>query len=854
MISLLPLASRLALLGLLSISAVLPAAFSQNARNPLIWADVPDIAVIRVGETYYMSSTTMHMSPGLPIMKSPDLVNWTTVGYAYDTLVDNPDLRLETDRAAYGQGSWASSLRYHDGVYYASTFSSTSGRTHIYTTRDIEKGPWKETTFSPSLHDHTLFFDDDGKVYMIYGGGRLTLVELQPDLSGIKPGGVNQVVVENVNAVFGADQGGLKGEGSQLFKIKGRYYLVNIASPGSRWSRTVIVHRADKITGPYEGKIVLQDRGIAQGGFIDTPKGDWYAYLFRDNGAVGRIPYLVPVRWADGWPVLGENGKAPMMIDIPAGAQGESGVSGVVASDEFHRAPGERPLPLAWQWNHNPVDSLWSLTDRPGHLRLSTGKLAPTFVRARNTLTQRTFGPRSVASTRVDVSALKDGDVAGLGVLQRNYGYVAVKQENGARHLVMVAAEKDAPVEHASIPLSADVVHLRADCAFQPSPELARFSYSLDGREWIPIGRPAPMSYTMPHFMGYRFALFCYATREAGGHADFDYYRVAPSPESASPRVATDLDGNPLPAAPGSNPIFRDAFTADPAPLVVGDTVYVYVGEDNAKGTEMFTMPAWLCYSSQDLKTWTAHGEVLRPTDFAWGEANSAWASQVVRQGDKFYFYVTARGDSSAPGNNIGVAVADSPLGPFKDALGRPLVTNAMTPDARRPWEDIDPTVLVDDDGTPWMSWGNGDCYLVKLKRNMVELDGPIQKITPPHFVEGPWLYKRGGLYYLVYASMIPPDGWEQISYATAEKITGPWTHRGRITGSAKNSFTIHPGVIEFKNQWYFFYHYAGMALDGEKGGLGRRAVCAEYLFHEPDGAIRPIAQTAAGLGVPPAP
>ena len=325
----------------------------------------------------------------------------------------------------------------------------------------------------------------------------------------------------------------------------------------------------------------------------------------------------------------------------------------------------------------------------------------------------------------------------------------------------------------------------------------------------------------------------------------------ADQPE-AMPRAATTLDGKALPASPGSNPIFRDSFTADPAPLVVGDTVYVYAGKDNAKGEEMFTMPAWLAYSSKDMKTWTSHGEVLRPTDFSWGEANSAWASQVVRHRDKFYFFVTARGDRSAPGNNIGVAVGDSPVGPFKDAIGRPLITNAMTPDAKRPWEDIDPTVLIDDDGTPWMAWGNGDCYLVRLKQNMVELDGPIEKIDLPHYVEGPWLYKRGKLYYLVYASMIPPDGWEQISYATAEKITGPWTHRGRVTGSAENSFTIHPGVVEFKDQWYFFYHYAGMALDGEKGGLGRRAVRVEHLHHEPDGAIRPVAQTAEGVSVPP--
>ena len=512
-------------LALASPSAALATA-ATAARNPLIWADVPDMSVIRVGKTYYMSSTTMHMSPGVPIMKSGDLVNWSLVGYACDTLVDNPAMRLETDRAAYGQGSWASSLRLHDGVYYASTFSSTSGRTHVYTTRDIEKGPWKAISFAPVLHDNTLFFDDDGKVYMIHGAGRLSLVELQPDLSGIKPGGVNRTVVENVNAVFGDDDGGLRGEGSQLFKIKGRYYLVNIASPGSRWSRTVIVHRADHIAGPYEGRIVLQDRGIAQGGFIDTPDGKWYAYLFKDHGAVGRIPWLVPLRWEDGWPVLGENGKAPDTLDIPAGAQGASGASGVVASDEFVRAPGERPLPLAWQWNHNPDDLHWSLTARPGHLRLTTARVDASLTEARNTLTQRTIGPRSSASTSIDVSGMKDGDYAGLSAFQSRYGFVAVKMANGAKSIVMVSAASGSPVEIAGAPLAGDTVHLKVECDFRSSPEVARFFHSPDGVAWAEIGKPSPMSYTMPHFMGYRFALFHFATKTPGGHVDFDHYRV----------------------------------------------------------------------------------------------------------------------------------------------------------------------------------------------------------------------------------------------------------------------------------------------------------------------------------------
>ena len=502
------------------------------AHNPLIWADVPDMAIIRVGKTYYMSSTTMHMSPGLPIMKSTDLVNWRMISYAYETLADNEALNLENGKNAYGQGSWASSLRYHDGVFYASTFSANTGRTHIYTTRDPERGPWKATSFEPSLGDHSLFFDDDGRVYMVHGGGRITLVEMQPDLAGIKPGGVNKVIVDNVNAVFGADQGGLKGEGSQLFKVNGRYYLFNIASPGSRWARTVIISRADTLTGPYESRIALDDRGIAQGGLIDTPEGKWYAYLFKDNGAVGRIPYLVPVTWKDGWPVLGQDGEVPMTLDIPAGGQGVSGVLGIVASDEFDRRPGAPKLPLAWQWNHNPEPRDWSLTKRPGYMRFVTNRVVSTLSEAPNTLTQRTFGPSSSATTRIDVSGMKDGDWAGLTAFQKRYGFVGVKMSQGAKFLVMVSADSDHPEEIASIPLSGPfsgkTVYLRVECDFQPAPEVARFSYSLDGKSWTPIGRPSRLTYTIPHFMGYRFGLFFYSTKTAGGRVDFDYYRIAP--------------------------------------------------------------------------------------------------------------------------------------------------------------------------------------------------------------------------------------------------------------------------------------------------------------------------------------
>jgi beta-xylosidase len=494
---------------------------AASARNPIIHADVPDLAMIRVGDTYYMSSTTMHLSPGLPIMKSKDLVNWQMLNYAYDILGSVDALELKNGKNAYGAGSWASSLRHHQGTFYVTTFASTTGKTYVYTTQDIEKGPWKASSFTPSLHDHSLFFDDDGRVYMLYGGGNLRLVELMADVTGVKPGGFNQVVITNASAVAGTNIM-LNAEGTQMLKHNGKYYVFNIVWPRGGM-RTVLVHRADKITGPYEGRVALQDQGVAQGSLIDTPSGDWFAYLFRDYGAVGRIPYLVPVKWEDGWPVLGENGKVTDTLNLPAST---GAIPGIVASDEFERRAGEATLPLVWQWNHNPDNQLWSLTARPGFLRLTTGRVDTDFLSARNTLTQRTFGPECTGVTALDVSNLKDGDFAGLVLLQKHYGLVGVNAEGGTNYVVMVSAESGSPVEVARVPLEQTKVFLKAECDFQNRADVGRFYYSLDGSAWTKLGNPLKMRYTLPHFMGYRFGLFNYATKTPGGHADFDFFRV----------------------------------------------------------------------------------------------------------------------------------------------------------------------------------------------------------------------------------------------------------------------------------------------------------------------------------------
>jgi beta-xylosidase len=239
---------------------------------------------------------------------------------------------------------------------------------------------------------------------------------------------------------------------------------------------------------------------------------------------VGRIPYLVPVKWEDGWPVLGVNGKVPETLDLPPN---KSLIPNIVSSDEFNRKKKSRALPLVWQWNHNPDNNLWSVKERKGFLRLKTGRLDTSFLQARNTLTQRTIGPVCSGSISLNVSNMKDGDFAGLGLLQKNYGLAGVKINGNSKTIVMTNASTGKAEEITAIALKQDLVFFKAECDFTEKKDTANFFYSLDGTNWIAFGTPLKMAYTIPQFIGYRFALFNYATKKTGGFADFDYFHIA---------------------------------------------------------------------------------------------------------------------------------------------------------------------------------------------------------------------------------------------------------------------------------------------------------------------------------------
>jgi beta-xylosidase len=232
---------------------------------------------------------------------------------------------------------------------------------------------------------------------------------------------------------------------------------------------------------------------------------------------------MVPVKWIDGWPVLGVDNKVPDSLNLPPN---KSIIPGIVHSDEFSRGKKDPALPLVWQWNHNPNNDLWSVTERKGFLRLKTGRIDTSFLLARNTLTQRTIGPFCTGSTLVDVSKLKEGDFAGLSVLQRKYGQVGVRNIDGKKLIVMVSAESGIAVEMQAVPLTQNNVYLKIECDFEDRKDIADFFYSLDGKTWVRFGSPLKMQYTLPHFMGYRFGLFNYAGKNSGGYADFDFFHI----------------------------------------------------------------------------------------------------------------------------------------------------------------------------------------------------------------------------------------------------------------------------------------------------------------------------------------
>ncbi len=298
------------------------------------------------------------------------------------------------------------------------------------------------------------------------------------------------------------------------------------------------------------------------------------------------------------------------------------------------------------------------------------------------------------------------------------------------------------------------------------------------------------------------------------------------------------------------NPVIKDKYTADPAAFVYNDTVYLYAGQDVCPPNRNFyEMNDWLIYSSTDMVNWEERGS-FPVTAFKWARGD-AWAAHVIEKNGMFYWFVTVT-HATKPGKAIGVAVADHPLGPWKDAIGEALITNDMTPapfqipdgqGGKRDmdWDDIDPALFTDDDGQSYVFWGNTQCHYAKLKDNMIELDGPIMKIDLPDYTEAPWVHKKGDWYYLSYAYQFP----EKTAYAMSKSINGPWQFKGILNELAGNCNTNHQAIIEYKGKDYFIYHNGSIQTEGMSF---RRSVCIDYLNYNPDGTLKKVVMTTEGV------
>lgn len=521
-------------------------------KNPMLWADVPDPDVIRVGDTFYMVSTTMHLMPGAPVMASQDLKNWETVGYIFDKLTDSPkydlafSLPLDQQKGegvgtVYGRGQWATSLKYHNGKFWAllaPNESGSMGDSYIFTAEKAE-GPWTIHSRLRHFHDASLFFDEDGTPYIFFGTGEMC--QLTPDLKGVVEGSLRHYFQRE------KEETGLL-EGTRVIKHNGTYYAMLISQAYSGGlNRREVCYRTKDLNGTWEKHVILESRFggfsyLAQGTIVNTEEGDWYAIMFQDRGGVGRVPTLSPVRWIDGWPMIGDEYYNVPEIVRPY----KSGLpkKGIVLADEFE----DSKLGLHWQWNHNPIDEAWSLTERPGYLRLKTARVVPNLYLAPNTITQRMEGPVCSGYICMDLSKMKDGDCAGLTAFNGDSGVLTVKKsgkkltlEMSEQNVSLSNREKAVTKVDEKVIETIDItklvnakqpkIWLRLDGDFRPNQrgggrDAANFYYSFDGEQWEQIGTE---NYRMifdyrRFFMGSKFGIFNYATKKTGGYVDVDYF------------------------------------------------------------------------------------------------------------------------------------------------------------------------------------------------------------------------------------------------------------------------------------------------------------------------------------------
>jgi beta-xylosidase len=624
--------------------------------NPLFFDEFSDPDLIRVGNDFYLTGTTMHAMPGLPVLHSRDLVNWELMSYALERLDLGPAFRLEDGKESYGRGIWAPSFRYHDGTFHI--FSNVNGQTTQHFTATDPRGPWTRTPMKVSLHDLSVLFDDDGKTWVVWGYRDLRVAQLDPTLTDTVPG--------TTRALFGKDA--LIGEGSHLYKIGGRYYITSAWYAGRMRMPSA---RANHMDGPWEinpsisadeafglrqgprlrgngtvAEIVVNPgnpkaRGgmaMHQGGIVQTGVGEWWGWSMFEGNSVGRLTALSPVTWKDGWPYFGlpgNLGRTPRTWVKPKATTGvPSAIRAPYVRNDAFSGPA---LANAWQWNHVPVDSAWSLRERPGYLRLHSLP-ASEFWWARNSLTQRAIGPQSTPTTVLETGGMTPGDVAGLALLNRPYAWIGVRRGDDGFWLERF---DQLTGDTTRVRLAAGRVSLRADCDFLV--EHCAFSYSADGARFTRLGAPVTTIFQLKTFQGVRYALFHYNARgSTGGYADFDRFDVRePHPRALS---------QPIPVG---RAITLRASSRDTPFAVDGQTRFTVV--DRGLGRVALRAGArWLSVSPTSDSTSTVSLRVGVPTDsqtFQWIETPYG---DLTLMSLATHRYLRLEADGSVTGDGLG--------------------------------------------------------------------------------------------------------------------------------------------------------------------------------------------------------
>lgn len=493
---------------------------NNKYKNPVIFADFPDPDVVRVGDTYYMATTTMHHFPGCTLLKSKDLVNWEYCAQPLEQLSTKDNYSLLNGQNAYAKGMWACSIAYHNGKFYIMINGNDAGG-YILSATDPE-GKWEKKQLDRVYYDPGMLFDN-GKIYVVCGTTTIRMCELDEEFNFIQ-----EKTLLTADAML---------EGCHLYKI-GDYYYIYGTYGG--WPSGQTVLRSKNVFGPYEEKMLIekwinnQPNTVHQGALIETPSGEWWTILQQDLGALGRMPNLQPVKWQDNWPVIGNNG-VPYTTYKKPNTGTSSPRSALPTNDNFR----SYPIGMQWEWNHNPDNGAWSLFERPGWLRLKTSGTADRLTQARNMLTQRIYAfhdKPSTASTgtvRLDVSNLQEGDRAGICILQDPYAAIAVEIKDGKQQLVwwqdqLTANNGFTPMQETQVIDIDSVIYLRAAITYGTSK--TQFFYSTDNKTYKALGSQTTMGYNLSVFVGARFGLFCYNGNEAteasgkNGYADFDWF------------------------------------------------------------------------------------------------------------------------------------------------------------------------------------------------------------------------------------------------------------------------------------------------------------------------------------------